>query len=121
MRYISVWLGLIILTAAIAVACATPEPINRRDRSHRRSNQNSSSDGRSSGHRGGPANSRGAGYSARTPDGRNLCNAHCNANRAARHSNTKAYRDANGDAYADTTPIRMEILRVRGRRDHRDQ
>ena len=27
MRYISVWLGLIILTAAIAVACATPEPI----------------------------------------------------------------------------------------------
>ena len=37
------------------------------------------------------------------------------------HSNTQAYRDANGDAYADTTPIRMEILRVRGRRDHRDQ
>ena len=27
MRYISVWLGLIILTAGIAVACATPEPI----------------------------------------------------------------------------------------------
>ena len=27
MRYISVWLGLIILTAAIAVACETPEPI----------------------------------------------------------------------------------------------
>ena len=27
MRYISVWLGLIILTAAIAMACATPEPI----------------------------------------------------------------------------------------------
>ena len=27
MGYISVWLGLIILTAAIAVACATPEPI----------------------------------------------------------------------------------------------
>ncbi len=26
MRYISVWLGLIILTVAIAVACATPEP-----------------------------------------------------------------------------------------------
>ena len=27
MRYISVWLGLIILTVALAVACATPEPI----------------------------------------------------------------------------------------------
>ena len=27
MRYISMWLGLVILTVAIAVACATPEPI----------------------------------------------------------------------------------------------
>ena len=121
MRYISAWLGLIILTAAIAVACATPEPITEEIEVTVEVTKIVPQDGRSSGHRGGPANSRGAGYSARTPDGRNLCNAHCNVNRAARHSNTKAYRDANGDAYADTTPLRMEILRVRGRRDHRRQ
>ena len=53
---------------------------------------------------------------------------HRNANRAARHSNTKAYADANRaarhsntKAYADATPIRMEILRVRGGRDHQHQ